>query len=39
MTSILFKLYQFWAIFHQKLVAEDPYQASIRDMELRLVEL
>ena len=32
-------LCQFWETFHQELVAEDPYQASIGDMKLRLVEL
>ena len=32
-------LCQSWETFHQELVAESPYQASIRGMRLKLVEL
>ena len=32
-------LYQFWEMFHQELAVESSYQASIRGMRLRLVEL
>ena len=32
-------IYQSWETFCQELAIEDPYQASIRGMRLRLVEL